>query len=81
MEGVLTSICRRLDNITFPTDPDEVRRTKMGFYRLARFPNVLGAIDGTLIKIQAPKHQEASFVCRKNYHALNVQAIADSSLR
>jgi hypothetical protein len=52
----------------------------MQFYRLARFPDVMGDIDGTLLKIQAPKHQEASFVCRKNYHALNVQAIADSSM-
>jgi hypothetical protein len=54
MEGVLSSICRSLNNIHFPTDPCNVRKTKMGFYRLARFPNVLGAIDGTLIKIQAP---------------------------
>ena len=45
---------------------------------MARVPNVLGAVDGTLIKILAPSKNEQSYVCRKG---LNVQAVADSSLR
>ena len=48
---------------------------------MARVPNVLGAVDGTLIKILAPSKNEQSYVCRKGFHALNVQAVADSSLR
>ncbi len=39
----------------------------------AGFPNVLGCIDGTQIKIQAPHENEAEFVCRKGYHSINVQ--------
>lgn len=47
----------------------------------ARFPNVLGAVDGTLIKIQAPSENEPSYVWRKGFHALNVQTVSDASLR
>ncbi|XP_062613105.1 uncharacterized protein LOC134274877 [Saccostrea cucullata] len=60
---------------------DELQRAKVGFFKLARMPNVLGAVDGTLIKILAPPRNEPSYVCRKGYHALNVQAVADTSLR
>lgn len=42
---------------------------------------MLGAVDGTLIKIQAPSENEPSYVCRKGFHALNVQAVSDASLR
>jgi hypothetical protein len=34
-------------------------------------PNVIGVIDGTLIPIIAPKDNEADFVCRKGFHAIN----------
>ena len=44
-------------------------------------PNVIGAIDGILIQIIAPKDNEADFVCRKGFHAINVQAVADDYLR
>jgi hypothetical protein len=39
--------------------------------------NVIGVIDGTLILIIAPKDNEADFVCRKGFHATNVQADMD----
>ncbi|XP_035708341.1 putative nuclease HARBI1 [Folsomia candida] len=40
--------------IRFPTTDDEILRTKQAFHAKAGFPNVLGAVDGTLINIQAP---------------------------
>ena len=58
-----------------------MQKTKVDFFKMARVPNVLGAVDGTLIKILAPSKNEQSYVCRKGFHALNVQAVADSSLR
>nr|XP_034315948.1 putative nuclease HARBI1 isoform X1 [Crassostrea gigas] len=56
-------------------------RTKHEFYQIAGFPNVLGAVDGTLIPIIAPKDNEPEYVCRKGFHAMNVQVVADASLR
>lgn len=40
---------------------------------MQQFPNVFGAVDGTLIQIQAPVEHEDQFVDRKTNHSLNVQ--------
>jgi hypothetical protein len=53
----------------------------MGFYRIARIPGVLGAVDGTLIPILAPSEDEYAYVCRKGFHALNVQAVVSYDMR
>jgi hypothetical protein len=37
------------------------------------FPNMIGAIDCTQIKIQAPHEFEEVYVCRKSIHSINVQ--------
>ena len=52
-----------------------MRRVKEGFHSIAQFPNVIGAIDGTLIPIQGLSGGG------KGYHAINVQAVADHNLR
>jgi hypothetical protein len=39
------------------------------------FPNVLGCIDGSQIKIRKPRTNEADYVNRKGYHSINVQVI------
>ena len=43
--------------ITFPLTREEQQKTKE-FHELAGMPNVLGAIDGTLINIVAPTEDE-----------------------
>ena len=67
---------RRLQrHIRFPRDNYLQRRTKEAFYELAHFPNVLGAVDGTLIPVIAPSIDEHLFICRKGYHAINTQGV------
>lgn len=34
------------------------------------FPGVIGAVDGTHIKITAPKHNNESYVNRKGFHSI-----------
>ncbi|XP_034836283.1 putative nuclease HARBI1 [Maniola hyperantus] len=52
------------------------------FYRIARFPRVLAAIDCTHIRIQSPCHVIGEeFRNRKGYFSLNVQAICDADLK
>lgn len=46
------------------------------FYQLACFPGIVGAVDGTHVRIQAPSAHEVAFVNRKSYHSINVQLIA-----
>jgi len=52
-----------------------------GFNSIANFPNVLGCVDGTQVPISAPHASEHLFVCRKGFHALNVQVVCDHQLR
>jgi hypothetical protein len=55
---------------------------KEEFYAIARFPNVIGVIDGTLIPIRGMSGDvEPVYVCRKNVHALNIQGIVDANVR
>ena len=83
VHAVCTSFCNYVDQwIKFPgTDRDiHVRQTKQGFFELCGIPNVLGAIDGTLIPIKRPEIDEHLYVCHQGYHAINVQAVCDSRL-
>ncbi|CAG2194999.1 HARBI1 [Mytilus edulis] len=66
VSDVLTSLCNKQRNV------DE---TRGDFCRLSGFPNVLEAIDGAHVRIQAPSEDEASFVNRKEVHSVNVQAV------
>ena len=68
--------------ITFPRTADEQEREKEGFYtERHRIPNVIGCIDGSLIPIKCPSGNEASYVCRKQCHAINVQGICSHDMK
>ncbi|XP_053380159.1 putative nuclease HARBI1, partial [Mercenaria mercenaria] len=68
------------DFVSWPT-PDEKKKISTGFYQLAGFPNVIGCIDGTHVRIQAPAGDEASYVNRKGFHSISVQAVCDDKGR
>ena len=46
---------------------------KLKFFRMAGFPGVIGCVDGTHVRIQAPVENEHEYVNRKNVHSINVQ--------
>jgi len=48
------------------------------FEKTCDFPNVIGAIDGTHIKIRAPSTDSASYINRKGFTFLNLQVVCDS---
>ncbi|KAI4468036.1 hypothetical protein MML48_2g00008993 [Holotrichia oblita] len=61
---------------------DEIREVNQGFYEIASFPRVIGAIDCTHITIQSPGGENAEiYRNRKVYFSLNVQAVSDHKLR
>nr|XP_034327180.1 putative nuclease HARBI1 [Crassostrea gigas] len=79
---VVDAVCKALQNIEFPTRREHISRTKASFYKIAGFPNVIGAIDGTQIPIQGMgTDDEHLYVCRKGFHSINVQAVVDADLR
>lgn len=52
---VCRAIARQRPNfITFPTNDIDEKWVVNGFYRLSRFPRVVGAVDCTHVKIQSP---------------------------
>ena len=79
---VSAALARRVgDYIKFPTTDAEMRNVKENFFQVAGFPNVLGAIDGTLVPIKGPSADEHLYICRKGYHALNIQGISDADYK
>ena len=76
-----STVSRVIDDVTdlllmlIKTSSNEKRRSRNGFYQLGGFPNVIGCIDGTHIRIQAPAEDEKSFVNRMNFHCINVMAV------
>ncbi|KAK3876809.1 hypothetical protein Pcinc_018427 [Petrolisthes cinctipes] len=64
--------------VHFPVNPQEIQRMKVEFSRVGGFPGVVGVIDGTHIKIVAPKDHEEVYVNRKNFHSINVQVLFDA---
>lgn len=50
------------------------------FRAVRGFPDVVGAIDGTLLAIERPESYDG-FYCRKGYPAINVQAVVSANTR
>ena len=67
--------------IKMPTDQVELNTNMQGFHNIADFPNDVGAIDGTHIRIKNPSEDVHLYVNRKNYHSVNVQGLCDASLK
>ena len=79
---VTTRLCNEKDAfIKFPIDRNDLQSTKEKFCDIADFPNVVGAIDGTLINIIRPRTDEHHYVNRKGRHSLNVLAVCDANLK
>ncbi|XP_046575474.1 putative nuclease HARBI1 [Haliotis rubra] len=55
----------------------EKDKIKKGVFEIGGFPNVIGCIDGTHVRIQAPTQDEPAYVNRKGWHSINVQAVCD----
>lgn len=78
---VIAAVDHRVKNIQFPTTSEELAMYKQGFYSIAHLPNCIGAIDCTLVPILSPHEREDVFVCRKGYHAINVQAVVNTNMK
>ena len=71
------SFVRHLNNvITFP-EGVLVDQQRENFFNVTQIPNVLGAIDCTHVLIQKPSEFPHSFVNRKGWPSINVQAVCD----
>ncbi len=67
--------------IDFPTDLQTLRQKQEAFMRIAGFPGVVGAIDGTHVRIISPTVNEEAYVNRKGFHSINVQVVFDAAYK
>ncbi|XP_050506243.1 putative nuclease HARBI1 [Diabrotica virgifera virgifera] len=71
----------REEYITMPKNPRDVTMAKQGFYAVANFPGVIGAIDCTHIRINSPGGENSElYRNRKGWFSMNVQIVCDSKL-
>lgn len=67
--------------IKFPTRPEEIQQKQADFMELHGFTGVAGVIDGTHIRIVAPREYEAEYVNRKHFQSINAQFVFDAKYR
>ena len=73
----------RNHEVRFPTTPAAVTTAQREFFNVAGFPQVVGAVDGTLVGIHGCNYgpDEHVFVSRKGRHAINVQLICSAQYK
>ena len=76
--AAIKSLSRK--NIRFPYNNAQQPVIKRQFCEIAGFPNVVGAIDCTHVRLKAPSINDYAFINSKNYHSINVQVICDAKL-
>ena len=79
---VVTDVSRALiakqpQFIKWPSTNDECTKIKNAFYVRGGFPCVIGCVDGTHVRLQAPSQHENNYVNRKGFHSINVQGVCN----
>jgi hypothetical protein len=69
-------------HIKMPCNNQELMAIKQGFFNIAGFPRIIGALDCPHVNIQSPGGANAElYRNRKGYFSINTQAICDSQLK
>lgn len=64
--------------VTFPTNP---QNGVEAYFNMAHLPSVCGCIDGSLISIRAPEHNEYQYVDRHGDHSINILIVSGSDMQ
>lgn len=68
--------------IYMPKSKTDIQQSAQNFYKIAKFPNVVAAIDCTHVKIISPGGDTAElFRNRKGFYSINVQTMCDADLK
>ncbi|KAK4877062.1 hypothetical protein RN001_009568 [Aquatica leii] len=85
IKKVVSAVARhRHEYIKFPVDQESIRTLKRDFFNIAACPSIVGAIDGTHIKIKNPGKRDLyplTYQNRKGFFSLNVQVVCDAKCR
>jgi hypothetical protein len=79
---IVTRVSAATNFIAFPRDLAVQERISEEFYtNRNRIPNVLGCVDGSLVGIRSTSDHEETYVCRRGYHALNIQGVCTADMK
>ena len=71
---VARALCARMNDFVFmPADNQKLNEIRHKFHAMSGFPDVIGCIDGTHIKVAAPPVDENAYVNPKGFHSINAQ--------
>ena len=68
-------------SVRFPFTVAKKNENKLKFYQMGGFPSCILCIDGFHVSICIPFEDENSFVNRKCFHSINVQAMTDADYK
>ncbi|XP_068692935.1 uncharacterized protein [Montipora foliosa] len=76
-----TALLRRADDfIKFPkTEAETSGQSIQEFQDISRFPQVVGALDGSHIPIRAPKEDLKEYLNRESFHSIVLQGVAGAN--
>ena len=74
------SVCARLKPslITLPTSIAAFEQCARAFMRRSGIPNIIGAIDGSHIRVAPPKRHQKSYFNRKKFYSVILSAVCDA---
>lgn len=71
--------CRAKHFIHWPKTPQAAERVAETFKAMKGFPGVIGAVNGSHIPIRAPVEDPVSYINRKGFHSIVLQAVCDGN--
>ena len=85
LHNIFIEVCEALrvvrpQFIMWPTRPEQAQIAG-NFVQKTGFPGVVGCIDGTHIPIPGPSDHRASYINRKGFPSIQLQAVCDDKLR
>ncbi|KAJ9531023.1 hypothetical protein QJQ45_000973 [Haematococcus lacustris] len=76
--NVATAIWERLSHvIAMPANEAEWQANVLGFHELSGLVQVVGAIDGTYLRIELPDNGGDAYYCHKKFHAIQAQGLVN----
>jgi len=76
---VMTALSKRLHHLVkFSISVIEIRAVAYNFHKRNHYPGIVGAIDGSPIRIQKPKDEPDVWIDRKGIHSINLTAVVDA---
>jgi hypothetical protein len=63
--------------IKFPTTIAGLERCAKAFEKRSGIPNIVGAIDGSHIRVAPPKRHQKSYFNRKSFYSVILSAVVD----